>query len=474
MQKQLVIGLALSFWACATGETLGENSPGADTYLQFGDIGVDERTETSYVLTQNADAGTAELVAVPLGATSSTPVEDLTGRTNLRVLFPSTGVLVMSQNVGHSGDATLGDQQHLDLFDQTSLTPIMSAIAPGIYNGTRMSPSRNWVAVADNSQPTAPINILDMNTLSATVVPHGGDWLEAMWLNNSDTLVAIVFYNEQGPSPFARILTWEMTAVQDAGFQADSSGYWPDPGLDISVEGATPEVQFAYSWVGISPDDSQVVLPVQMPSTDCSTDVDGGSAAAAGSSATCTVNTLIVLDLTSGTTRQVPNAAGPVGFTPDGKTIVSYTANALELINAGTLAVSPETVPIKGGLVYFTSHEGNRIVVGSSFASTQLVLFDIDNDTMTTMYAPGVELDELVEREGSNQLWLVDEGELWMLDMTTAAIQREPVLFRPTAINILPNADQLVLDSLGASRLFFYDPNTLETVSAVPLPNPVE
>jgi hypothetical protein len=61
-----------------------------------------------------------------------------------------------------------------------------------------------------------------------------------------------------------------------------------------------------------------------------------------------------------------------------------------------------------------------------------------------------------------------------MLDMTTAAIQREPVLFRPTAINILPNADQLVLDSLGASRLFFYDPNTLETVSAVPLPNPVE
>lgn len=452
----IVVGIA----AC-TGETLGEKGAGDDTYLQFGDIAIDERTETSFVLVNEADGGTgvtAEVVSVLSGGTTATQVEDLSGRTNLRMLFPSTGVLVMSQDDVHD---------RLDLFDQNSLAPLLSKVEPGLYNGTRMSSTRDWVAVADNSQSQAqhpPINLLDMHTLSATVVPNGGGWLEAMWLHNTDELFVITFYDDYTTTAHARILSWRMEQLTDGGFSPGTSGFWPDPRLDIDVPGASPDFFFSFTWIGISPDDSTAVFPVLTPNSA----PDAGTPDA-GTTDPWT-HTLLVVDVASGALRTVADVAGPVGFTPDSKTIVSYAGDSLELVNATTLAVTPETVPIQGGLSYFTSHEGNQIIVGSTSGQQRLILFDLDNGTSTQMAAPGVALDEFVERTGHDELWIVDHSGLYRLDLQAQSFTVAPTSFSPVNINYQPNADKLVMDGEPANDLFFYDPGSMQTTATVPLP----
>lgn len=433
--------------------SLGENTAGGDVYLGFGAIAVDARTETSFLLRQKTPAKTTanptpattqELLGVDPDSGQVRSVEDLTGRSDLRVLFPTTGVLVMSQS-----DAAANDR--LDLFDKDSLKLLKSFDAPGRYYGTRSSPSRNYVAVADNAKQGAPIHVIDMATLEPKIVPHNGDWLEAMWLNGSDELVAIVFYNtwfgkDKTGSPHARILSWKMAAIRSSGFALDAQGMWPAPRLNIDVPNVAPELLFSFTWVGISPDDHYAVFPVMQLPNDATSGSSGPPE-------------LLVVDVTDGSLRKVANAEGPVGFTPDSQTIVSYTSTELKLIDVKTLQVSAKTVPIASGLLsYFVSHEGNFIVVGSSLGDERLVLYDVDHDTTTQMAGPGIHLTEFVSRPGHNELWLVDHAALYRLGFATGVFDLIPTTFSPAHINILPKRDRLVFNGYPANELFFFDP----------------
>ena len=284
-----------------------------------------------------------------------------------------------------------------------------------------------------------------------------GDWLEAMWMNTSDTLMSIVFYDEALPTANAPILSWDMAAVAAGGFMPDASSFWPKPELDIAIPGATGDDWFSFTWVGVSPDDHWVVFPVR--------DVTTGYE-------------LVVLDTQSGTTRIVPNAKGPVGFTPDSATIVSYKDidaqgdQELLLINASTLALDPVTVPIQGGISYFITHQGNFVVAGSAVGGQRLVLYDVDNGKLTQRQGPGVGLTEFVARPNKGQVWLVDSGELFELDVNAATFQAVSTTRSPEHINYLPTRDRLVLDGTGTSALYFFDPDTEQTVLTAPLPAP--
>jgi hypothetical protein len=439
-----------------TGLSLGEKAAGSDTYLAAGDIAVDARTDNAFVLnTAQAAAGettpaapASALFAVQPDTGHATHVIDLTGRDNQRVLFPASGVLVMSAQDG---------AEQLRLFDYQSLALVTSADEPVLYNGTRMSPSRQWFAVADNTSDHAPIHIFDGTTLSHFVVPHGGDWLEAMWMNQSDTLMSIVFYDENLPTARARLLSWKMSAVAAGGGAPDSSGFWPAPQLDVDIPAINPDGQFSFTWVGVSPDDHWVAFPVR--------DMNMGYE-------------LVVLDTTNGTTRLVANAKGPVGFTPDSATIVSYRDiddqgdQELLLINAETLAVDPVTVPITGGVTYFLTHQSNFVVAASAGGGQRLVLYDVDNAKLTQMMGPGVGLDQFAVRPQKGQIWLVDSEELFDLDVAAATFQPVATANAPQHINYLPQHDRLVLDGAGTASLYFLDPDTEQVVLTAPLPAP--
>lgn len=463
MKRNLITFFLPAFVSGCTGLSFGEKTPGSDVYLEAGDIAVDDRTETSFVMQTATPTGSSDLntphgsalfaIRPSTGAVSK--VATMTDRSDARMLFPDNGVLLMSE---------INGADRLELFDKDTLAPLDSAQMTVRYHGTRMSPSRKYVAVADNTSDKAPIHIIDTASLEPHIIPHNGDWLEAMWMNKSDKLVAIVFYDWDKPTAHGRVLSWSIQSVVDAQFQKDElSGLWPKPDLDIDLPGVTADLFFSFTWVGISPDDHYGVFPVRKLESKDTTSYE-----------------LVVVDMTTGAVRTVPDAKGPVGFTPDGSTIVSYkdilvgnqTTQSLLLINTETLAVDQEDVPINGGITYFISHDGAYVVVASSGGDQRLVLYDVEQDKQTQMAGPGIGLDQFVSRAGKGELWLVDQQALFRLDLFKGDFETVKTDFAPEHINILPKRDQLVLDEAGSHTIRFWSPDTRATALSATLPLP--
>ncbi|MFO0588989.1 MAG: hypothetical protein U0441_15675 [Polyangiaceae bacterium] len=474
MRLRTFASLIPLFVTGCTGFSLNENNAGNDTYLEFGSVAVDDRTERAFVLdnesTEKGVETKSTLVSVDPDSGKVSTVADLTGRDDARILFPKSGVLVMSEQNG---------TDELRLLDQTTFAEKARVEADVRYNGTRMSPSREWLAVADNTTVHAPIHIIDNELLATRVIPHNGDWLEAMWKNKSDELIAIVFY-DQDPNvpeskPYARVLSWSMADVVAGEWKPDESGFWPKNKLDLKIENVTGDAFFSFTWVGISPDDKWAVFPVR--STD---------------SAAPQTYELLVVDTETGDLRIVPDAKGPVGFTPDSSTIVSYDDKGSEngangetkdgeidqrllLIDVNTLEVDAQDVDITGGISYFISRDGNQVVIASNYGDESLVMYDIDQKGQTKMKGASVGLDEFVSRREKNELYLTDNQLLYRVDMTAATLDPVPLSYSINHLNILPKHDWLVMSEVGsatksAPRLHFFDLEKKTDVKAIDMP----
>lgn len=461
--KTLVFRLwPLALSAC-TGLSLGENLPGSDVYLGDGSIAVDDRTETSFVLasqnsTTAADGTTIApkqtLFAVDPDFGLVRKAADLSDRTDPRLLFPESGLLIMSE---------IDSKDRLELFDNITLAPKKTVDMPVRYHGTRMSPSRKFVAVADNTSLKAPIHIIETDSLETHIIPHDGEWLEAMFLHQSDTLVAIVFYDMDKATAKARLLSWSMNDVRSAGYMPDATGLWAKPTMDIEVPGVTGDYIFSFTWVGVSPNDKQLVFPVRKVETDANMNLSYSYE-------------LLVVDPLTQEVRTVAGAQGPVGFTPDSSTIVSYGDKDMNgnqelwLVDSATLAVDSEPVTLEGGITYFISNDGNFVVVAGADGKQRLVLFDVDKGSSTQMAGPGVGLNEFVSRPSHKEMWIVDNQALFQLDLAGGAFESVKTSFAPEHINVLPKHDKLVLDDATTNNLIFFDPTTKEISKTVELP----
>jgi hypothetical protein len=448
--------LALLLGGACTGLSLGERDPGGDVQLEGGAIAVDPRTETSFVLQilcdepagstcPGSETRTLHVIGAEPGA--DTGGIDVTGLNDLRILFPASSVLVM----GEPNTA----EERLRLFDPVTMEERVQSTSSARYLGTRLSPSGRWLAVSDQLDPQNVLHVIDIEglledapaTVDPHVVPHGGSWLEAMWLNQRDELVAVVF---EGPD--TRILSWAMDQQEADDFETEN-GYWANPNLDISVPDTSPDIIGSFTWVGVAPDDRLVVFPVVQGDT----------------------HVLLVVSPDDGELRVVPDARGPVGFTPDGSTIVSYryvddgaggTLPELLLVDAETLDTTALSIPWTGGPQYFVSRESNHLVVAAAIGNQKLVLYDLDTQEVTELDGPEIGLHEFVSRLGHDELWLVDDG-LHRLDFVTEEFETVPLDWTPAHINILRQRDQLVLDDEDASRVLFWSPQTREVAREV-------
>lgn len=492
MRRLLTLLFALSLGASAplsngcTGMTLGENGPGRDTYLEDGSIAVDPVTETAYVLrrtdvTHEETDGTTwretfkHLYRVSPDDAGAHLLADVSDLDDLRMLFPRDQVLLMAERHG---------QDLLRVLDPSTGAVLRELQVDARYHGTRLSPSGRFVAVADNTGGTAPIHIIDTTTYDIVEIPHDGLWLEAMWANERDVLVAMVDYGRswglEEPDPATaqmRFLAWDVESLAASGFPTND-GVFADPIVDVRVEGVTLDGAFSFSWVGVDPDDRSAVFPVRAYRPEDPASVgpsfDGGDWHA----------DLLVLDLATGALRRVENAFGPVGFTPDGSTIVSYryvdvldedgtviTYDAQILtVDLMTLATETLELPLDGLPSFFVTREGSWVVVAAVGGNEQLVLYDLDAGTMTRVAGESVGLHELVSRPGHAELWLVDDAALHRLDLMSALLERVTLSSRVARINVLPSRDQLVLGTRDGSAITFFDPETRAELRKVEIP----
>ena len=490
-----ILATSSTIGAGCTGLTLGENSPGSDTYLDDGrppvddpdyvgngrnwcvfngSIAVDPVTETAFTAVSTAEgecgdlgwgaAADKQIYGVPYGGTP-TPVMDVSGRDDVRILFPQAQILVMSER---------NDRDTLTFLDQRTYEVLDEIQQPVRYHGTRLSDSRRFVAVADNTSSYPDIHVIDTATRDIAVIPNNGDWLEAMWANTEDRLLAIVFYDSWSSAVgHARILSWSPDRSTGGFFrEIDERGLWAEADLDIPIEGVEGDFLFSFTWVGISPDDRYAVFPVRE---------DLGGDNGAGD------HLLIVVDLQDGSHRIVRDAYGPVGFTPDGSTIVSYryldvpgaqegvtdTLPELVLLDTDTLAES--TVPLEMlnfGPQFFVTHHDNVVVITSPLGDSNIVLHDVDSGTTTELATPaGQDLYEFVSRDADSELWLVTDG-LYRLDYADPAYEHVALTFEPQHINRLPRRDLLVLDDPSNVRLVYFDPDERSVAWSVDLPTP--
>ncbi len=467
----------VAVFAC-TGLTLGDNAAGQDTFMELGAIAVDAETDTSFVLRKaTSESGTVikTLWAVPKkGAPKA--VATLDGQGDVRVLFPKRGVLLMAEENG---------QEFLSLLDRHTLKVIDSATHSARYFGTRMSPSRRWVAVADNKNNSLPIILIDTNDLSAHALPGKADWKEAMWARTSDTLFAMSSWQTDaskilwsGGWSHTRLMAWQMDQVIGAQFTLATDGFWANPLFDIKLDGRGPSLLFSFSWVGVAPNDDAAVFPVIK---------------APANKGEKTTFELAVVDLDTHEVRFVQDAMGPVGFTPDGTSIISYrnvkhaqgddkasatgsdaetfTGQDLLAIDLKTLAVEQLTVPFSGLINFFVTGAGHFVVVAGWTGNSRLALFDLDGKASSTVKGPNLDLHEVVARPSAQELWICDDG-LYRLRVVSGVLDTIAVPFVAWHANRLPTADQIVVGNRDGSTLVYLAPQSGAVVRTVHLPEP--
>lgn len=471
-----LLAAAVVFAVGCEGATFGENSAGSDTFLGFGAIAVDHLTDTVFLLQRSAQPASdatgdasptppakARLVGVREDGTAKALVA-LDGATDVRLLFPSAGVLLMSEHEG---------QDSLRLLDRGSLEVLKKVETDARYHGTRLSASRRWVAVADNAGAGAPIHIIDSENLQAREVPHGGAWLEAMWLRKSDSLTAAVF--ETGPLSGkvgkVRLHMWSIASLQSNQFAVGEAGVWTGVEKSFDLGEGMPGLIGTMSWISVSPTDASLAVPLlRAESLDASGKAEKVRAE------------LAVVDLQAGEVHAVPDAFGPVSYTADGSTIVAFrpvqpaasggstsggaqgdaptpaTQRELVLVHLPSMATETVAVPVPGLLSFFVSHAGSWVVMTTTDAGSGYLLHDLATGKTTQLSTSGGSLASFVSRPPHDTLYLLDGSKLDKLSLTEGTVKNLPLPFVPGQINYLPGKDLLVVSEKQADTVHFLSP----------------
>jgi hypothetical protein len=452
MWRWCVILVAIS--GC-TGLSLGENEPGGDTWVEppppktgehrMGALAVERDEDQLWVVhTENRDGFTREhLSAIEAGTGATHEVLDVTGTSDRRVVFPAPNRMILM--------AQRNDQDQLVLLDTTTRTVLAQTIKPTWYWGTRTAPSGHSLVVADNDDPLAPLHVIDTATLAHQVVPHGGDAIEAMWDHNSDVLFALSVSDPFGPAATATILRFD---ISDPTAPLTPTRTWQLPGYGW-------DYWFSFTWITISPDDHWALFPL----------IDRRE-----SEPTFGQHVLCVLDQTTGTTAIV-DGSGPAGFTRDSKTIVSYAASSLWLIDPVTHTRKVVDMPFQGGINFFPARDADYIVV----SGVRTAVYDIAKDRVDLLTnATAIGLDDFISRRGTAELWLHEAGlgslatPVYTLDLAAATLT--PVSSQlATTLNVRPSADEAVIGDGTTATIQRISMTTRTQVGAVvQLPSPID
>lgn len=440
----VMFGAILS--GCTSGHTHGQNRPGATVYLPDGSIATSPDRGRAFYLDRS---GSRRILWAADIYGSREAFADVSGLRDLRILFPPNQILVMGERDEH---------ERLILFDAESLTELRRVAVRGRYHGTRLSPSGRFLLVSDNQPRDANLQLIDLRTLQIEGLAYsGGHWTEAGWLNGRDVLVGMVAYggNSRGQSESTQVPQIRLEAWSFEGEETEQISLWPGSEHALVI----PNVRHddlhsgSQSWICMSPDDRYAAVQVLQETP-----------------------LLLVVDLRTGELRVVQDVRGPVGFSPDGATIVGYRAApgddqdeySIVEIELPSLQTTETRIPFEGpgllalrgddyGPLFYVTESGRFVVIGSNVGDQPLLVFDRAQRVIHTVTGRRLRLNEFVVRRGEH-LYIVDDG-LFHLDLNEMRVAPVRLGWTPEHINILVTDDILVLDDEDRPGVFFFNPD---------------
>lgn len=428
---KIALGLLLVTSAC-TGASWGENEPGADTYVdppptmtgqhRMGALAVERDEDQLWVVHEHNREGVIRANLTAIDAVTGQPkaVLDVSDTSDRRVVFPAPDRMILL--------AQRAAQDTLVLFDTATRTQLASVTKPTWYWGTRTAPSGRALVVADNQDARAPLHVIDTATLAHHEIAHGGDTIEAMWNHGEDVLLALSVVDPFGPAAVARVHRYDLRT-------ADFGANLPAPAQTWELPGFGWDFFFSYTWISISPDNRWAVFPL----------VDRREGSTKGQ------QWLYIVDQQTGTTKLVPGL-GPVGFTRDSRSIVSYGWNLakdgqdLWLIDPATGATKVVDMPFTGTLMFHPARNSDFIVCVPVLGSGAPAVYDVAADLVRPIATPSLTLYDFITRPGTDELWVQSGGSVFSLHLQLAALV--PVDLGgaiASTINVRPLADQAVV-----------------------------
>jgi hypothetical protein len=193
---------------------------------------------------------------------------------------------------------------------------------------------------------------------------------------------------------------------------------------------------------------------------------------------------LYFVDLRSGVVTTT-EGRGPVGFTADGATAIGFLTGdpasraptQILVIDVATMRHDRFAVPLYGAPSYYTTRNGQRVVVGGLDDNARVQLFDLARRQVISLEGPSVGLGRFVVRELDDSLYALhatyDDGDaLHRISLASRRVERIGLGWEAANLNLLPRHDLLVFDDPGRNRLRYWSPATRQVVREVTLPVP--
>lgn len=488
----------------------GEINPGDSTYMESGAVAVDARTETMFTLLTYY-APTPEPSPTPEGDVSPAPAaEPVIVSRELYAIRPDDGSLQTMGNVFDvegivlqfpPGQVLLTGYQNnapmLRTYDANTLEQkVDTFVELPHWGGLSLADSGAALASlawpdSDQSLPGA-IYVTELETQQVHQ-QSVGQWYPAVaWTHQSETLVASLseFDDETGDTS-VRLVTWKLAELQSRQYAVDATGQWLGASIDVHFPDTSPDLDLLLGRITLSPDDSVAVLPL-IDQRPVDTDGDGTPDETQG------MPSLKVISLATGAVTAFDDTYGPVGFTPDGSTLVAYRYHEttdeagtvsstpwLVMVDLKTMATEELEVPTVNQLQYFVTREGHFVVIdteqswyatddGSSEEqeADNLMIYDVDTQQLREISDSAIELGDYISRIGHQELWSAVGNNLYRVNYSEGTLETTTTSWTNGRMNYLPSRDLLVLSDRSTPTIRLVDPTSRMIRQAITLPIP--
>jgi hypothetical protein len=351
-------------------------------------------------------------------------------------------------------------------------------LEPGVFDNAILSPDGQWLALAAAWRDSAavPVRLLRTGTWEAFDLAFSGTLYDVRFSRASDRLVAL---SDQRVAPEGGSLEYAPTAYDLRAWSLGQGTPATEPAARVEVPDFELNLLGYLTWsIRLSPDGRWAAVS-GFRKTGEETVVDPETHQ--GEVRDVLEDATALIDLEQGTLFVTLRCNGPVGFTPDSGTVVGFRHEQDAQGQDRTLLVFTDLPALQETVsevpfyfpVYYLTPAGDLVITFGLFEAAEdnhLVITSLATGETTTTSGPAVQMAEFAPRAGHEDVFIVDGGGLYRLDLGSAEVSevRAPD-YAADNLNLMPDGQGLLVSRLSTTVLDLWELDSLAVTLTVPL-----